>query len=94
MEGADLVDPITGPFQLKGPLVNKKTGQPLIINDRMVDGLAQSVGDDLRYNTYTKSIVVDTMGMSPAQRDRLKRAIDADLAARPVAQPKPIIILE
>jgi hypothetical protein len=93
-KGADLVDPITGPFQLKGPLVNKKTGQLLTINDKMVDGLAQSVLDDLRYNTYTKSIVVDTMGMSPAQRDRLKRAIDADLAARPVAQPKPIIILE
>jgi hypothetical protein len=93
-DGADFIDPDLGPMQLKGPLVNKKTGEKLKINDNMVDGFAESAIDDIRYNTYSKAIVIDTYGMSPAQVDRLKQAINADITARPMDKLKPIIILE
>jgi hypothetical protein len=34
----------------------------------MVDGLAKSVLKDVARNTYTKRVVVDTLGFSPTQR--------------------------
>jgi hypothetical protein len=93
-EGADLVDPVIGRIQLKGPLVDKNTGKPVSINDKMVDGIAKSTLRDLRYNVYSEAIVIDTFGMSPAQVDRMKQAINAEISAQPVDKLKPIIFLE
>lgn len=94
-EGADFIDPEVGPVSLKGPLVNKKTGETLNITDNMVDGLARSVVKDVRTNTFTKRVVVDTKGMTQAQRDRLRAAIESELAKNPPAgPPKEIVFLE
>jgi Putative peptidoglycan binding domain len=93
-EGADFVDPEVGPISLKGPLVNKRTGQPVTINDEMVDGLAKSVIKDVQHNTYTNRVVVDTTGMSPAQRSRLQQTIDSELATNPGPRPKEIVFIE
>lgn len=68
-EGADIIDPNIGPVSLKGPLgIDPKTGRSFGITQKMVDGLADSVLKDLKYNTYTKRVVVDTVRMTPAQR--------------------------
>ena len=93
-EGADFIDSEVGPISLKGPLVNKRTGQPLNINDQMVDGLAKSVIKDVERNTFTKRVVVDTKGMTQAQRDRLRQSIESELAKNPNGPSKEIVFLE
>jgi hypothetical protein len=96
-DGADFIDPEVGPVSLKGPLVNKKTGETLNITDNMVDGLAKSVVKDVRTNTFTNRVVVDTKGMTQAQRDRLRAAIESELAKNPPpagGNPKDIVFLE
>lgn len=74
--------------------MNKRTGQPVTINNAMVDGLARSVVKDVQHNTYTNRVVVDTTGMSPAQRSRLQHMLDAALATHPGARPKEIVFME
>ncbi|MEM8693686.1 MAG: hypothetical protein AAGG57_17640 [Pseudomonadota bacterium] len=69
------------PVSLKGPLINSATGDAIQIRDGMVDGLANSVLKDMRINTATDTIVVDTMNMSPLQRERLRNAIEEGVAA-------------
>jgi len=91
-EGADIFDGTTG-VQLKGPLVNKKTGELLNINDNMVDGLANSVVHDATLNSASSRLVVDTLGMTSSQRDRLISGIQRGLAGQPHLN-KDIIILE
>jgi hypothetical protein len=93
-DGADFIDPEVGPIQLKGPLVNKKTGQPIRITDRMVDGLAQSVVEDIQRNTYSKRVVIDTTGLTPDQRRRLEQKIEEELARNPGGRTKDIFIIE
>lgn len=92
VEGADFLDPSVGSISLKGPLVNKKTGQPLPVNDPMVDGLAKSVVKDLKNNTATKRVVVDTAGLSPEQRDQLKQKIASEIPSG--GPPKEIFFVE
>jgi hypothetical protein len=93
-EGADFIDPEVGPISLKGPLVNKRTGQPIRITDQTVDGLAQAVVKDVQKNTFTKRVVVDTTGMTPDQRRRLEQQIESELAKNPGGRSKEIFIIE
>lgn len=93
-EGADFIDPEVGPISLKGPLVNKRTGQPVKVTDPMIDGLAKSVAKDVRMNTFTKRVVVDTKGMTPDQRRRLQQKIEEELAKNPGGRSKEIFIIE
>jgi len=93
VEGVDFVDPEVGPISLKGPLVNKKTGKVVDpIKDEMVDGLANSVVKDVKNNTATKRVVVDTAGMNPAQKEKLKDAITAGLGDKGAT--KEIVFIE
>jgi RHS repeat-associated protein len=78
---------------MKGPLVDK-AGKPVPIKDEMVDGLANSAVKDVRYNTATKRVIVDTAGMTPAQRSRLMTSIKDQLAADPGMQEKEIVFVE
>ncbi|WP_299192788.1 hypothetical protein [uncultured Litoreibacter sp.] len=91
-EGFDIVDGDTN-VQLKGPLVNKKTGELLSINDQMVEGLADAVIHDATSNVASSRLVVDTLGMTPAQRNSLVSRITDGLANTPHLG-KEIIILE
>ncbi|MEM9342768.1 MAG: hypothetical protein AAGA87_06960 [Pseudomonadota bacterium] len=80
------------PVSLKGPLLNSATGNPIPINDAMVDGLANSVLKDMRLNTATDTIVVDTLGMTPLQRERLISTIETGMEA--LDEVKTVIYLE
>jgi hypothetical protein len=60
----------------------------------MVDGLAKSVAKDVRNNSATKTVVVDTTGMTPDQTARLTQSIDAELAKTPGGPTKDIVFLE
>ena len=79
-DGIDFVDPEVGPVSLKGPLADKKTGAPLTVSDEMVEGFGKSVVKDVKYNTATKRVVVDTRGMTSAQRTKLKQSVSDGLA--------------
>jgi hypothetical protein len=92
-QGSDIIDPEIGYVQLKGPLVNKRTGGPIRITDRMVDGLADSVVEEVRFNTVNKRVVVDTAGLTPEQRRRLEQKIEEGLTKTP-GNTKEIFILE
>lgn len=91
IEGVDMVDPERGPLSLKGPLVSKKTGEVLPVNDQMVNGLADSVIKDVKVNSATKGVVVDTLGLSSTQRQVLKDRIFGGLGSQ---SPKEVIFLE
>lgn len=80
-QGADIVDPGIGPVSLKGPLVDSATGRLLSITDEMVDGLADSVVKDALFKTYTRRVVVDTLGMTEGQIARLVQRIRAAVPA-------------
>ncbi|MBX2836463.1 MAG: hypothetical protein KTR35_06395 [Gammaproteobacteria bacterium] len=67
------------PVSLKGPLINGSSGANIPINDTMVDGLAKSVLKDMRLNTATDTIVIDTMNLTAAQRANLKSTIEAGM---------------
>ncbi|MEO0697964.1 MAG: hypothetical protein AAFY84_17935 [Pseudomonadota bacterium] len=92
IDGYDILDGDT-PVQLKGPLVNKKTGELLQINDQMVDGLANSAIHDATSNMASQRLVIDTLGMSASQRNRLISKVTNGLANTPHLG-KEIIILE
>ena len=92
VEGADIFDGTIG-VQLKGPLVNKRTGALLDINDNMIDGLVHSAVHDATVNTASSRLVIDTLGMTPAQRNRLATDIQNSLQNQPHLN-KEIIILE
>ncbi|WP_298261207.1 hypothetical protein [uncultured Litoreibacter sp.] len=92
IEGVDIMDGATG-VQLKGSLVNKMTGEILSVNDGMVDGLVNSAVHDATVNSASSRLVVDTLGMSSAQRDRLISGIQRGLSNLPHLN-KDIIILE
>lgn len=77
-EGIDFYDGDT-PISLKGPIANRLDGVPIEINNNHVDGLANAVVKDARYNTANNDIVVDTLGMSPEQRSRLLDQINNGL---------------
>jgi len=94
VQGSDIIDPDVGYVQLKGPFVNKRTGNPIPITDRMVDGLADSVVEEVRLNTLNKRVVVDTEYMTPEQRRRLEQKIEEGLARTPGGNSKEIFILE
>lgn len=91
VEGVDFFDGDAA-VSLKGPLL-RQTGEAITITDRMVDGLAKSVIKDAKLNTASDVIVVDAMGLSPAQRERLVQAITDGLADLG-GNHKPIRILE
>ncbi|WP_227272590.1 hypothetical protein [Roseobacter weihaiensis] len=91
-EGVDFYDGDT-PISLKGPLARKDTGEILPINDSMVDGLADSVVKGAKTNTVARDIVVDTLGLSDAQRSRLTERITEGLEDFD-AMPTNIVILE
>jgi hypothetical protein len=93
-EGADFFDQNGNPVSLKGPLVNKATGEQVPVTDKMAKGLGKSVAGDLQNNTYTDKVIVDTQGMTPAQRQIVKDTIADDLAKRPAVKPKSIIFVE
>ncbi len=80
------------PISLKGPLINGTTGTDLQINSKMVEGLSKSVLKDVKLNSATDTIVVDTLNMSPIQRQQLKSNIEAGLEA--IDNSKTIIYLE
>jgi hypothetical protein len=80
VDGADLVDPAIGPISLKGPLgIRGATGLPIPITPQMIDGLADSVVEDVTMNVYTKRVVVDTLRLSPEQRAYVIRRIQAGI---------------
>lgn len=91
-EGVDFYDGDT-PISLKGPLARKDTGEILPFNDSMVDGLADSVIKGAKTNTAARDIVVDTLGLSDAQRSRLTERIAEGLDSFD-AMPTNIVILE
>lgn len=65
---ADFVDAIHGPISLKGPIPTNGS----------LDGLARSIiKDAMGGNTATKTLVVDTSGLSERQVSQLKSAIQA-----------------
>jgi len=80
------------PISLKGPLINGTTGTDLQINSKMVEGLSKSVLKDVKLNSATDTIVVDTLNMSPIQRQQLKSNIEAGLEA--LDNSKTLIYLE
>ncbi len=83
----DFIDPSYGPMDLKGPLYDSKTGLPLVIRDKMVEGLAASV---IREEIQSsKLIVVDTLGMNAEQIAKLEL-----LLSEGYKYTKPLIILK
>lgn len=80
------------PISLKGPLINGTTGTDLQINSKMVEGLSKSVLKDVKLNSATDTVVVDTLNMSPIQRQQLKSSIETGLEA--IDNSKTIIYLE
>src|SRR5260370_30124051 len=90
-EGVDINDPVIGPVSLKGPAGLTHTGKVIRITDEMVEGLAASVVKDVKFNTATKSVAVDTFGLSAAQRQTLEKSINAGVGPSPG---KSIVFLE
>ncbi len=64
---ADFVDSQLGTISLKGPIPTEGS----------VQGLANAAIKDANLNTATKTLFIDTKGMSPAQVEALKAAIRA-----------------
>jgi hypothetical protein len=65
--GVDFVDDVLGDISLKGPLPSNGDFQ----------GLINSAIKDVTTNTATKTTVIDTLGLSPAQISTLKTAVQA-----------------
>jgi len=82
-EGIDFVDPRVGPISLKGPAGLTHEGTMVKITQPMVDGLARSVIKDVKYNTATKRVVVDTMDLTPAQKASLLKQIQDGVGPSP-----------
>ena len=82
------------PISLKGPLINGKSGADLVVTDNMIDGLAKAVLKDVRINTATNTIVIDTLNMSSAQRSSLRSAVEEGLRKLDNCSTKTLIILE
>ena len=78
---------------LKGPMLHPRTGEAIPITDQMVDGLVASVLKAMKTNVVFETMVVDTLNLSPAQRERLVQAITGGLADLGGAH-RPIKILE
>ena len=74
VEGVDFFDGDKA-ISLKGPLVHARTGADIPITDSMVDGLAASVLRGSRTSTAYDVMVVDLMGLSPQQSERLIQAV-------------------
>lgn len=81
-EGIDFEDPVLGPISLKGPLPAKGD----------VMGLAESAIRDTWANTATKTLVIDTLGLSSQQVSTLKSVVEAGAKAK--GSKKNIIFLE
>lgn len=64
---ADFVDKRLGAISLKGPIPRRGS----------VEGLARSAIKDANFNTATKTLFIDTEGLSPAEVEALKAAIQA-----------------
>ena len=60
----------------------------------MIDGLVKAVLKDVRINTATNTIVIDTLNMSSAQRSSLRSAVEEGLRKLDNCSTKTLIILE
>jgi hypothetical protein len=69
-EAVDFVDSQLGTISLKGPIPMQGD----------VQGLANAAIRDANFNTATKTLIIDTKGLSPAQISVLKAAVQAGTA--------------
>jgi hypothetical protein len=77
----DFVDPAIGRVSLKGPISHNVAGQPIVIDQKMINGLVNSAADDARYNTATSRLVVDMYGLTAEQRQAATQGITAQVGA-------------
>ncbi|WP_162145231.1 RHS repeat-associated core domain-containing protein [Chthoniobacter flavus] len=68
-EAIDFVDSQLGNISLKGPIPAKGS----------VDGLANAAIKDANFNTATRTLIIDTKGLSEAQISALKSAVEANV---------------
>jgi hypothetical protein len=84
VQGVDFYDPKVGPVSLKGPLgIEKATGKPISFTPDDAQGLAKSVIKDVNGNTATKRTVVDLKGLTEAQRQTVRDAIQKGVGSSP-----------
>lgn len=85
---ADFIDPKLGPIDVKGPL-RANDGSPIEITQERIDGLANAAIEEANFKSGSRAVVVDTLDLSRAQIDSLKKVI-----LERVTSNKPIIFLE
>ena len=73
--GADFIE--NGrPVSLKGLLgVDKVTGGAKVVTENMVEGLINAAVHDVKYNSYTKKLVVDLFNLTDEQQIKVMEKI-------------------